>query len=44
MGSHPHRTLGGEHLRLRVSFVDSATLETAGAIEFPNVTLADWGA
>jgi DNA-binding beta-propeller fold protein YncE len=29
---------------LRVSFVDSATLETARAIEFPNVTLADWGA
>lgn len=29
---------------LRISFVDSATLETFGAIEFPDVRLADWGA
>jgi len=33
----------GTHL-LRVSFVDSVILETVGAIEYPVVTLADWGA
>jgi WD40 repeat protein len=29
---------------LRISFVDSATLESFGAIEFPDVRLVDWGA
>lgn len=37
-------TAGESTYPLRVSFVDSVTLETEGAIEFPDVTLADWGA
>ena len=37
-------TAGESTYALRVSFVDSATLETVGAIQFQDVTLADWGA
>lgn len=29
---------------LRISFVDAASLQTVGAIDFPDVTLADWAA
>jgi len=36
-------TAGESTYALRVSFVDSATLETVGGFEFQDVTLADWG-